>query len=87
MHASVLALPALLPGGICWEGGLAWPDGFLQSAALRAKWADALQLDPSRANNQLCLINDFRGVPGAPDGNVIWVEMEDRWINMSILVD
>ena len=51
---------------------------FLRHAALRAKWQDALQLDPSRARNQLCLINDFRGVPGAANANVAWVEMEDR---------
>ena len=49
----------------------------------RCEWSgrDALELDPTRAHNQLCLINDFRGVPGAPDlGNVAWLEMEDRWI-------
>lgn len=50
----------------------------MPSAALRVKWADALQLDPSRAHNRLCLINDYRGVPDAPDGNVAWVEIEDR---------
>lgn len=49
-------------------------------AALRVSWRDALELDPTRAHNQLCLINDFRGVPDAPDlGNVAWLEMEDRW--------
>ena len=51
----------------------------LCNAALRIKWRDALELDPSRAHNQLCLINDFRDVPGAPDhGNVLWLEIEDR---------
>ena len=38
-----------------------------------------MSLDPSRAHNQLCLINDFMGVPGC-DGapNVDWLEVEDR---------
>ena len=51
----------------------------LRTAALRVRWRDALELDPTRAHNQLCRINDFRGVAGAPDlGNVAWLEMEDR---------
>ena len=56
----------------------------LCNAALRVRWRDALELDPTRAHNQLCRINDFRGVAGAPDlGNVAWLEMEDRWTNAS----
>ena len=70
---------ALLPGLACPEVVPAWPDRVMQSAALRVKWGDAVQLDPSRASNQLSLINDFRGISGAPEGNVAWVEMEDRW--------
>ena len=49
------------------------------SAALRVRWKAAIDLDPERAHNQLCLINDSRGVPGAPEGgNVAFLEMEDR---------
>ena len=55
-------------------------NAILHNAALRVEWREALELDPTRAHNQLCLINDFRGVSGAPDlGNVAWLEMEDRW--------
>lgn len=62
-----------------WKAVLALPDAILRNTAVRIQWTGALQLDPARAHNQLCLINDFRGVPGAPDlGNVAWVEMEDR---------
>ena len=51
-------------------------------AALRSKWGFAVSLDPSRAHNQLCLMNDFTGVPDC-DGepNVDWLEVEDRCEN------
>ena len=43
-----------------------------------------MELVSTRAHNQLCRINDFRGVAGAPDlGNVAWLEMEDRWTTAS----
>jgi hypothetical protein len=49
----------------------------LWDAALRAKWDFALELDPSKAHNQLCLINDYRNVPKAHGHNVYWLECED----------
>lgn len=47
-------------------------------AALRVGWSMSLEIDPSRAHNQLCLINDFRNVPGNDRCNVVWLEVEDR---------
>ena len=48
-------------------------------AALRTKWSFPVSLDPSRAHNQLCLMNDFTGVPGSGGApNVDWLEVEDR---------
>ena len=38
-----------------------------------------LELDSSRAQNRLCLINDCGKVPGYDDEpNVEWLECEDR---------
>ena len=38
-----------------------------------------LELDCTRAHNQLCLINDCANVPGYDNQpNVLWLECEDR---------
>ena len=52
----------------------------LLHAALRVDYKVPLEIDPSRSCNEMCLINDFTGVPGAEDGpNSVFLEMEDRW--------
>lgn len=49
-------------------------------AALRVDYKVPLEIDPSRSCNEMSLINDFTGVPGAKDGpNCAFLEMEDRW--------
>ena len=67
---------------VCTDGvpllSQALADLALWDAALRAKWDFALELDPSKAHNQLCLINDYRNVPKAQGHNVYWLECEDR---------
>ena len=50
---------------------------------LQTKWRMRLELDATRAQNWLCLINDCANVPGYDNQpNVAWLECEDRCVQL-----
>ena len=58
---------------------LAFDSGTACPVGLRIKWVMSLEIDASRAQNRLSLINDCANVPGYDNQpNVVWLECEDR---------